>query len=80
MVEALRDYISYGAEIVDHAGVFFQDEIDFENEDAHEILRDADVPPVMTGARRNSAGVGDRRCPCHKSLAEKHYERIEAGR
>ena len=79
MVEALRDYISYGAEIVDHAGVFFQDEIDFENEDAHEILRDADVPPVMDLFKTKLLALETVDAPAIKALLKSITKELKLG-
>ncbi|WP_425059780.1 Glutamate--tRNA ligase [Sporomusa carbonis] len=47
VVAELQGYISYAAQITEHIDVFFNDNIDFENEEAHEIMRDADIPRVM---------------------------------
>jgi nondiscriminating glutamyl-tRNA synthetase len=51
VVEVLQEYISYAAEIVDHIDLFFNDNIEFENEEAAEVLRDADVPAVLHSFR-----------------------------
>lgn len=47
VVAELQGYISYAAQITEHIGVFFNDDIEFENEEAHEIMKDADIPKVM---------------------------------
>ena len=47
VVGAVREYVSYAAQVPEHAAVFFQDEFEFENAEAAEILRDPDVPKVM---------------------------------
>jgi nondiscriminating glutamyl-tRNA synthetase len=47
VVAAVREYISFAAQIPEHAAVFFNDEFELENEEAAEILRDIDVPRVM---------------------------------
>lgn len=47
VVSAVRDYISYVAQIPEHAAVFFQDEFEFENEEAAQVLKDTEVPLVM---------------------------------
>lgn len=47
MAAALQQKISYAAQIVDHADVFFKDDIEFESDEAKETLRDSDVPQVM---------------------------------
>ena len=47
VIAAIQEYISYGAQAVEHVGVFFEDEFDFESEEAAEILRDPDIPQVI---------------------------------
>lgn len=47
VVGAVREYISFAAQIPEHAAVFFQDEITMENNETADVLRDPDVPQVM---------------------------------
>jgi nondiscriminating glutamyl-tRNA synthetase len=47
VVAELQGYISYAAQIIEHIDVFFNDAIDFESEEAHDIMKDADIPRVM---------------------------------
>lgn len=47
VVEAVREYISYVAQIVDFVPMFFADHVEFEDEAAKAIVLDADVPKVM---------------------------------
>lgn len=47
VVGAVRDYVSYAAQIPEHAAVFFNDDITMENEETAAILRDQDVSRVM---------------------------------
>jgi nondiscriminating glutamyl-tRNA synthetase len=47
VVSAVQEQISYAAQVVDHANLFFNDNVEFENEEAHEVLRDDAVPQVM---------------------------------
>ena len=47
VVGAVREYISFAAQIPEHAAVFFQDEITRENDETADVLRDPDVPQVM---------------------------------
>lgn len=47
VVEAVRDYVSFAAQIPDHAAVFFQDDVVIENEETASILKDPDIPAVM---------------------------------
>jgi nondiscriminating glutamyl-tRNA synthetase len=43
----LQEHISYGAELVDHIGLFFQDDFILENEEAQEVLKHESIPQVM---------------------------------
>lgn len=43
----LQEYISYGAELADHIGLFFEDEFDLENEEAKTVLLHNSIPQVM---------------------------------
>jgi len=45
---ALREHISYAAQIVDHVDIFFNDNIEFENDEARMMLEDADLPQVVS--------------------------------
>jgi nondiscriminating glutamyl-tRNA synthetase len=47
VVALLQDYISYAAEIVNHIDLFFNENVEFENEEAAQVLRDGDVPAVI---------------------------------
>lgn len=47
VVAELQGYISYVSQITEHIDVFFNDDIDFENDEAHEIMKDADIANVM---------------------------------
>ncbi len=47
VVGAVRDYVSFAAQIPEHAAVFFNDDITMENEETAAILQDQDVSRVM---------------------------------
>lgn len=47
VVEAVREYVSFAAQIPEHAAVFFNDDIAPENEETAAILKDPDIPAVM---------------------------------
>jgi nondiscriminating glutamyl-tRNA synthetase len=47
VVALLQEYISYAAEIVNHIDLFFNENVEFENEEAAQVLRDGDVPAVI---------------------------------
>ena len=47
VVAAVREYVSFIAQIPEHAAVFFHDDIAMENEETAAILKDPDVERVM---------------------------------
>ncbi|CVK21192.1 glutamate--tRNA ligase [Sporomusa sphaeroides] len=57
VVAELQGYISYAAQITEHIDVFFNDTIDFENEEAHEIMKDAAIPEVMAAFKNKLAAL-----------------------
>lgn len=57
VVAELQGYISYAAQITEHIDVFFNDDINFENEEAHEIMKDADIPKVMEAFKTKLAAL-----------------------
>jgi nondiscriminating glutamyl-tRNA synthetase len=57
VVAELQGYISYAAQITEHIDVFFNDDIEFENQEAHEIMKDADIPKVMEAFKTKLAAL-----------------------
>lgn len=57
VVAELQGYISYAAQITEHIDVFFNDDINFENEEAHEIMKDPDIPAVMEAFKSKLAAL-----------------------
>lgn len=57
VVAELQGYISYAAQITEYIDVFFNDIIDFENEEAHEIMKDAAIPEVMAAFKNKLAAL-----------------------
>jgi len=47
VVAAVTEYVSYAAQVPEHAAVFFRDQVEFESDEAREVLRDSDIPQVM---------------------------------
>lgn len=47
VVAAVQEYISYAAQVVDHVDIFFNDTVEFENQETEEVLRDVDVAQVI---------------------------------
>jgi len=56
-VVTIQEHLSYAAQVVDHADVFFKDDFEFENDEAKEILRDADIPRVMDSFKSKLAAL-----------------------
>ncbi|TLM98152.1 glutamate--tRNA ligase, partial [bacterium] len=51
VVESVREHLSFVAEITDYVGIYFNDDIEFENEEAREVLRGEQIPTVMDAFR-----------------------------
>lgn len=47
VIAAVRQYVSYAAQVVEHVDVFFNDEIELESEEARAVLIDSDFPDVF---------------------------------
>ena len=43
----IQEQLSYAAQAVEHVDVYFNDEVEFENEEARQVLLDDDIPQVM---------------------------------
>lgn len=48
VVASVQEHLAYVAQITEYAGIYFDDQINFENEDAKAILDDEDVPQVVS--------------------------------
>ena len=57
VVAAVREYLTCLAEITDHVDIFFNDEIEFEEEGLQEVLRQEQVPRVVAALRKALAGL-----------------------
>jgi nondiscriminating glutamyl-tRNA synthetase len=79
VVGELREYISHGAEITQHIDVFFNDEVEFENEEAAEILRDADIPQVMDSFREKLQAIEVVDAPGIKALLKSITKELKLG-
>ncbi len=79
VVEVLKEYISYGAEIVNHIDIFFNDEIEFENEEAAEILRDVDAAQVMDAFREKLQALEVVDAPAVKTLLKSITKELKLG-
>lgn len=49
---SIQEHISYAAQVVDHAAVYFNDEIVFENQEAKDVLADPTVMPVLESFKK----------------------------
>ncbi len=79
VIAELKEYISYGAEIVNHIDIFFNDEIEFENEEAAEILRDADIPQVMASFREKLQALAVVDAPAVKAILKSITKELKLG-
>ena len=51
VVATLQEYVSYAAQVVDHAGIFFNDAVNLENEEMAQVLQEESIPAVMAAFR-----------------------------
>lgn len=51
VVESVLEHLSHVAQITDYVGIYFNDEIEFENEEAREVLKGEQIPVVMDAFR-----------------------------
>jgi len=79
VVTALQGHISYAAQIVDHVDIFFNDNIEFETEEAHEIMRDADIPQVMDAFCTKLAALEQLDGPVIKALLKSITKELKLG-
>lgn len=79
VVAELQEYISHGAEIVKHIDIFFNDNVEFENEEAAEVLRDADIPQVMDSFREKLQALATVDAPGVKALLKSITKELKLG-
>lgn len=79
VIKELQEYISYGAEIVAHIDIFFNDDIMFEDEEAAEIMRDADIPQVMESFREKLQALEVVDAPAVKALLKSITKELKLG-
>ncbi len=79
VIAELQEYISYGAEIVNHIDIFFNDAIEFENDEAAEILRDADIPQVMASFKEKLQNLEVVDAPGVKTLLKSITKELKLG-
>ncbi len=46
-IAIIQEHLSYAAQAVEHVDVYFNDRLEFENDEAREVLQDAEVFPVL---------------------------------
>ena len=79
VIGALREYISHGAEIVNHIDIFFNDDITFENEETAAILGDAEVSLVMDSFREKLQALPIVDAPAVKALLKSITKELKLG-
>ncbi|MGI6092609.1 MAG: glutamate--tRNA ligase [Veillonellaceae bacterium] len=79
VVAVLQEYISYAAQIVDHIDIFFNDNVEFETDEAREILRDADIPNVMAAFRTKLEALDTVDAPEIKALLKSITKELKLG-
>ncbi len=79
VVAVIQEHLSYAAQIVDHVDVFFNDNIEFENDEAREILRDADIPKIMDSFRAKLDQLDVVDVPSVKALLKSIVKELKLG-
>ncbi|GMB02173.1 glutamate--tRNA ligase [Pelosinus sp. IPA-1] len=79
VVTLLQEYISYAAEIVNHIDIFFNDNVEFENDEAIQVLKDADVPAVMESFREKLTALEVVDAPNVKALLKSITKELKLG-
>lgn len=79
VVTLLQEYISYAAEIVNHIDIFFNDNVEFENDEAMQVLKDADVPAVMESFREKLTALEVVDAPSVKALLKSITKELKLG-
>ncbi len=51
VVASVQEHLAYVAQITEYAGIYFDDRVKMENEEAEAVLKDGDVPRVMAAFR-----------------------------
>lgn len=46
-VDIIKEHLSYAAQVVDHVDVYFNEDFDFENDDAKVMMLDEEIPAVV---------------------------------
>ncbi len=52
VVASVQEHLAFVAQITDHVGIYFDDHVEIENEEAESVLKDEDVPVVITAFRQ----------------------------
>jgi nondiscriminating glutamyl-tRNA synthetase len=55
IVKSVQEHLAYVAQITEHVGIFYHDEIKFESEEARDILRGEQIPQVLEAFRNKLA-------------------------
>ncbi len=79
VVALLQEYISYAAEIVNHIDLFFTEKVEFENEEAAEVLRDEDVPAVIKSFCEKLQGLDVVDAPSVKAILKSITKELKLG-
>ncbi|MDD4600912.1 Glutamate--tRNA ligase [bioreactor metagenome] len=79
VVAVLQEYISYAAQIVDHIDIFFNDNVEFETEEAREIMHDADIPNVMDAFRTKLNAMDELDGPSVKAMLKSIIKELKLG-
>jgi len=59
IVASVQDNLEFVAQITERVGIYFNDRIEMENEEAGAVLKDEDIPQVMAAFRRKVAELAE---------------------
>jgi nondiscriminating glutamyl-tRNA synthetase len=79
IVDTVKDYLSYAAEITDHVEVFFNDSPEFENEEVREILRAPETAQVMAVFKEKLAAVEELSSAVVQSILKSITKELKLG-
>ncbi len=79
VVDAVREYISYAAEITEHVDVFFNDQPELENEEVREILQAEEIPLVMETFKEKIKAAAELDVPSVKAILKGLTKELKVG-
>jgi nondiscriminating glutamyl-tRNA synthetase len=79
VMTAVKEYLSYGAQVVDHADIFFNEDVQFESEEAREVLRDEDLAKVIEVFKEKMSALEAVDAPSVKKVLKSIVKELKLG-